>query len=163
MDALNRIVKVPAWAYDFCYYYLAVAAIVVVLTLHSLWKLFMLPNIVKRFVPTTTMGFSLILSGAVAVLLTMMQFWICRSALSPTVAAAAAPAVRMTKEGFASKCSSDADCQAINGPQGGLCTCGARGLCAGCTMRNNVEPSWSDEYAQPLAAHQPPGYWSMNQ
>lgn len=151
MDALNRIIQVPAWAYDFCYYYLAVAAIVVIFTLYSLWKLFMLPNIVKRFVPTATMGFSLILSGAVTVLLTMMQFWICRSALIPA-----------SKEGFASKCSSDTDCQAINGPQGGLCTCGARGVCAGCTMRNNVEPSWSDEYSQPLAAPQPPGYWSMN-
>jgi hypothetical protein len=154
MDALNRIVQVPAWAYDFCYYYLAVAAIVVVFTLYSLWKLFMLPNIVKRFVPTATMGFSLILSGAVTVLLTMMQFWICRSSL-------AGPSVR--KEGFASKCSSDADCKGINGAQGPPCTCGARGLCGGCTMRNNVEPSWSDEYAQPLAAPQPPGYWSMNQ
>lgn len=152
MDALNRIVKVPSWAYDFCYYYLAVAAIVVIMSLYSLFKLFMLPNIVKRFVPTTTMALSLILSGAVTTVLVMMQFWICRSALVPAAG----------KENFASKCASDADCQAINGSQGGTCTCGARGLCAGCTMRNNVEPSWSDSYSQPLAAPQPPGYWGMN-
>jgi hypothetical protein len=123
----------------------------------------MLPNIVKRFVPTATMGFSLILSGAVTVLLTMMQFWICRSSLAGTAPGRKEGFASGRKEGFASKCSSDADCQAINGPQGGTCTCGARGLCAGCTMRNNVEPSWSDAYAQPLAAPQPPGYWSMNQ
>jgi hypothetical protein len=152
MDALNRIVKVPSWAYDFCYYYLAVAAIVVIMSLYSLFKLFMLPNIVKRFVPTTTMALSLILSGVVTTVLVMMQFWICRSSLAPAAG----------KENFASKCASDADCKAINGSQDGTCTCGARGLCAGCTMRNNVEPSWSDSYSQPLAAPQPPGYWGMN-
>ena len=29
MDAFNKIVQIPSWAYDFCYYYLAVAVLVV--------------------------------------------------------------------------------------------------------------------------------------
>ena len=77
------VVKVPAWAYDFCYYYLAVAAVVVVYSLFTLGRLVMLPSLVKKAVPVTAVAVSLILSGAVTVLLTMMQFLVCRSELAP--------------------------------------------------------------------------------
>lgn len=158
MDAFNKIVAIPTWAYDFCYYYLAVAALVVIYSLYALYKLLVLPGVVKKFVPTTTMALALILSGAVTTLLTMLQFWVCRGALAPT-------AGKRTAEGFAVKCSSNADCNAVNGvPQGSNCTCGARGLCGGCTMRNNMEPqaSFNSNVAYDTV-QQPPGYWSMNQ
>ena len=158
MDAFNKIVAIPTWAYDFCYYYLAVAALVVIYSLYALYKLLVLPGVVKKFVPTTTMAIALILSGAVTTLLTMMQFWICRGALAPV-------AGKRMAEGFAVKCSSDGDCTAVNGvPQGAQCSCGARGLCGGCTMRNNMEPqaSFNSNVAYDTV-QQPPGYWSMNQ
>ncbi len=134
------VVKVPSWAYDFCYYYLAVAAIIAVYSLWALVKLFTLPGIVKRFVPVTTMALALILSGAVSVILTMMQFWVCRSALKPTA------------EKFAVKCSGTADCGAVGGaPQRDTCSCGGRGLCGGCIMQNNMEPSMLPEYGESFA------------
>ncbi len=129
MESLNKIVQVPSWAYDFCYYYLAVAALIAVYSIWALVKLFSLPGMIKKFVPTTTMAIALVLSGAVSVLLSMMQFWVCRSALAP-------------KEKFAVACKSGEDCTAVTGtPQKDTCTCGARGLCGGCTMQNNMEPS----------------------
>jgi hypothetical protein len=155
MDAFNKIVAIPAWAYDFCYYYLAVAVMVVVYSLFALYKLLVLPGVVKKFVPTTTMALALILSGAVTTLLTMLQFWVCRGALAPSRKA----------EGFAVKCSSDSDCKAVNGvPQGPNCSCGARGLCGGCTVRNDMEPqaSFKSNVAYDTV-QQPAGYWSMNQ
>jgi len=141
MDALNMVVPVPAWAYDFCHYYLAVAAVIVVYSLYSMVQLFMLPATVKKMVPVTGVALSLLLSGGFSVLMAMMQFWICRSALAPKM------------EKFAVTCKSVDDCTAVAGPQkpGSLCTCGKRGFCAGCTMDNNVEPSMMPEYDQPLA------------
>jgi hypothetical protein len=141
MDALNMVVQVPAWAYDFCYYYLAVAAVVVVYSLYSLVQLLTLPSLVKKVVPVTAIAISLILSGAVTVLLTMMQFWVCRSALAP----------RMEK--FAVTCKKPEDCTAVAGtqPAGSLCTCGQRGFCAGCVVNNDMEPSMMPEYDMPLA------------
>jgi hypothetical protein len=137
MDTINKIISIPSWAYDFCYYYLAVAVIVVAYSLWALIKLFTLPGIVKKFVPVTMMALALILSGVVTTVLTMMQFWICRSALAP-------PAAKVTikvKEDFAVKCNTDGDCTAVMGtPQGSECSCGARGFCGGCKMRNNMEP-----------------------
>lgn len=143
MDALNMVVQVPSWAYDFCYYYLAVAAVIVVYSLYSLVQLLMLPSLVKKIVPVTSIAIALILSGAVTTILTMMQFWVCRSALAP----------RSAVEKFAVTCKTAADCTAVAGsqPSGSLCTCGQRGFCAGCTMNSNMEPSMLPEYNLPLA------------
>ena len=134
MDALNMVVQVPSWAYDFCYYYLAVAAVVVVYSLYSLVQLFSLPYLVKKIVPVTSIGIALIISSVVTVLLTMMQFWVCRSALRPTT------------EKFAVRCSGTGDCVSVMGtqPADSTCSCGGRGLCGGCVMNNNMKPTGSD-------------------
>jgi hypothetical protein len=176
MDTLNAIVAVPRWAYDFCNYYLIMAAIMVLYGVYALFKLFTLPGMIKKFIPTTTIAIGLILSIALSVVLSMMQFWICRSALAPVVGKEKFQDVKaksgsvmkkegfhanmsnggmlalpsFTREGFAVKCSGDADCQAVMGmPQGSTCSCGSRGLCGGCTMQNNMEPqmSFSSEFA----------------
>lgn len=149
MDAFNKIVQVPSWAYDFCYYYLFVAVFVVIYSIYALYKLLVLPGVVKKFVPMVTMAIALILSTAVTVIVTMLQFWVCRGALAP--------------EHFAVRCANTADCTAVNGtPQGSTCTCGSRGLCGGCTMRNNMEPQASIRSNAALdSVKQPPGYWSM--
>ena len=163
MDALNKLVQVPSWAYDFCYYYLAVAAVIVVYSLYSIVILYSLPSIVQKIVPVTSISIALLLSGAVTVLLTMMQFWICRSALKPqsrvldAVAQAASAMLPSrgsgTQEGFAVQCSSLSDCTAVMGtPQpSGFCECGERGVCGGCTMQNNMVPSMLPAYSEPLA------------
>jgi len=133
------VVNVPSWAYDFCYYYLAVAAAITVLSLYNLVQLVFLPSVVHKVVPTTTIVINLVIATAVTVLLTMMQFWICRSALKPSSG----------KESFAVTCSKDEDCTAVMGTQaaGAPCTCGARGLCGGCVMNNTME---SGKHDQPL-------------
>jgi hypothetical protein len=79
MSGLDMFLNVPSWAYDFCYYYFAVAAIVALYTIYALFELFMMPNAVKRFVPMATMAIALILSGIVSGVLALMQFWVCRS------------------------------------------------------------------------------------
>jgi hypothetical protein len=144
MDALHKLVQVPSWAYDFCYYYLAVAAVVIVYSLYSIVRLYSLPSIVQKIVPVTSISIALLLSGAVTVLLTMMQFWVCRSALAP----------RALLEKFAVTCKDTGDCLAVAGTQSSgssSCTCGSRGLCAGCMMNNHMEPSMMSEYDMPLA------------
>jgi hypothetical protein len=141
-NTVANLAKTPAWAYDFCYYYMAMAAVVVIYSIWALVQLFSIPSIVKRMVPVTSVALAIILSGAVSVVLTMMNFWICRGALKPAT------------EKFAVACNGEADCHAVMGaPQdSSLCTCGARGVCGGCVMRNNMEPSvaYSDEFA-PIA------------
>jgi hypothetical protein len=128
MDAFNTIVKVPSWAYDFCFYYLAAAAVVVVYSLYSVVNLLMLPAAAKRGVPVTSLIIALLLSGLVSSVLVMMQFWICRSALRPA-----------NVEKFAAMCNGDADCVASAGaPQGSMCTCGGRGVCGGCKSQNST-------------------------
>jgi hypothetical protein len=123
MDAFNAVVQVPSWAYDFCYYYLAAAALVVVYSVYSIVTVLMLPASVKKAVPVVSMVTALLLSGIVSSVLVMMQFWICRSALRPV-------------EKFASSCGSAADCAASAGvPQDSTCTCGERGFCGGCKSR----------------------------
>jgi hypothetical protein len=123
---MEAVLDAPAWAYDFCYYYAFVAAIVVVSTVYSLVKLMMLPSLAKKFLPMTSLTLTLILSAVVTVVLTMMQFWICRGALRP-------------KEKFAVRCSGTSECTDVMGlPQNSDCTCGARGFCGGCKMRNEV-------------------------
>ena len=144
MDAL----QVPSWAYDFCYYYAALAAIVVVYAVYTLFELFTLPTTIAKSVPVTGIAISLMLSSLVSVVLVMMQFWICRAALAP-------------KEKFADKCESDADCMAINGTQHcdrSLGNCGARKLCAGYAFNNEMEPSMLPEYSESLAGTMPAGY-----
>jgi hypothetical protein len=141
MDQLNTLLTTPGWAYQFCYYYAFVAAIVVVSSLYSLVQLFMVPAVVRKFLPLTFMSLSLVLSALVAVVLTLMQFWICRGALKPTA------------EKFAVKCKNTNDCTAVMGvPQDSECECGGRGLCGGCRMRNNMEPSMLPEYSESFAS-----------
>jgi hypothetical protein len=154
MDAIKAVIAVPSWAYDFCYYYFAMAVIVALYGVYALFQLFTLPGMVKRFIPTTTIAIGLILSITLSTVLSLMQFWICRSALSPAAARkegfVAKSNGKSGKEHFAVKCSSDADCQAVMGtPQGSTCACGGRGLCGGCVMQNNMEPQpeFSSEFA----------------
>lgn len=142
MDTVAAVIKVPTWAYDFCYYYLAIAAIVLIYSLSSLVQLFRIPGATKAVVPTTMVAGGIILSGALAIIVAMMQFWICRSALKPVT----------TTEKFAVKCAEEADCKAVMGvPQGDICSCGGRGLCGGCVMRNDMEPSMLPEYGETFA------------
>lgn len=160
MDAIKAVITVPRWAYDFCNYYLIMAVIMALYGVYALFKLFTLPGMIKKFIPTTTIAIGLILSIGLSVVLSMMQFWICKSALGPVVGAekfANANGVKSgshlsgsKKEGFAVKCAGDADCQAVMGtPQGSTCSCGGRGLCGGCIMKNNMEPQpeFSAEFA----------------
>ncbi len=143
---MKAVISVPSWAYDFCYYYLAVAVIIALYGVYGLVQLFMMPGMIKKFVPMVTIAIGMILSIGLSVVLALMQFWVCRSALSPSAAAAAGK----KKEGFAVKCSGDADCHAVMGtPQGPTCSCGGRGLCGGCVMNNNMEPQaeFSAEFA----------------
>ncbi len=130
MDTLNAVIQVPSWAYDFCYYYFAVAVIIALYAIYTLVQLFLMPGAYKRVVPFISTVLALSLSSVVSIVLALMQFWVCRSALKPSKA-----------EGFEIKCSSDADCAAVTGtPQGPGCSCGGRGLCGGCVMQNNMEP-----------------------
>ena len=144
MDAL----QVPSWAYDFCYYYAALAAIVVVYAVYTLFELFTLPATIAKSVPVTGIAISLILSSLVSVVLVMMQFWICRAALAP-------------KEKFADKCDTDADCLDINGTQHcdrSMGNCGARKLCGGYYFNGDMKPSMLPEYSESLAGTMPAGY-----
>jgi len=126
---MESVLDTPSWAYDFCYYYAFVAAIVVVTSVYSLVKLFMLPALAKKFLPITSIMISLILSAIVSVVLTMMQFWICRGALKTKVI-----------DKFAANCQSGEDCTAIMGtPQRDYAECGARKKCGGYMMQNNME------------------------
>lgn len=142
MDALNMVVTVPSWAYDFCYYYLAVAAVVTIFSLYTIVTLLTLPSIVHKVLPTGTVVFNILIATTVSVLLTMMQFWICRSALKPAAG----------KESFAVACKTDGDCTAVQGtqPAGQPCTCGARGFCGGCQMNNNMQPTAPNFDLQPM-------------
>ena len=134
MEVLNAVIQVPAWAYDFCYYYFAVAAIVAIYSIYSMIQLFLVPNAYKRFIPFLSTVLALGLSSVVSIVLALMQFWVCRSALKPAAAAA-------KKEAFAVACKSGEDCTAVAGtPQPSTCSCGGRGVCGGCVMQNNMEP-----------------------
>jgi hypothetical protein len=136
MDVLNSIIAVPSWAYDFCYYYMAVAAIMLVFTVYSIVQLIFLPAAIQKILPTASIVLNLGIYAAITIVLSMMQFWICRSALKPAA----------LKEAFAVACANDADCTAVNGTQGprSLCSCGGRGTCGGCTMNNNMQPQATD-------------------
>lgn len=136
MDALNAIIRVPSWAYDFCYYYFAIAVIVALYAIYAMIQLVLMPGAYKRVIPFISTILALGLSSVVSIVLALMQFWVCRSALKPAASADGA-----TKESFAVACKSGQDCTAVMGqPQGSLCECGGRGYCGGCMMQNNMEP-----------------------
>ena len=126
--SLDAFIKVPSWAYDFCYYHFFLALIIVVSSLWSLVSLFFLPASVKKQTPYVwiSVALTIILSGIVTVVLTMMQFWVCRSALAP------GRVQRDTKELFATMCKENKDCQAVSSDTDAGCTCGGRGVCGGC-------------------------------
>ena len=131
MDTLNAIIRVPSWAYDFCYYYFAVAVIVALYGIYAIVQLVLMPGAYKRVFPFVSTILALGLSTLVSVVLALMQFWVCRSALKPAAG----------KESFEVPCKTGSDCTAVAGtPQGSTCSCGGRGVCGGCVMQNNMEP-----------------------
>ena len=83
MDSIKKLIEKPAWAYDFCYYFLAAAAVIAIYGVYTMIRLFTLPTIVQKFVPTTMIALSITFSVILSVILAMMQFWICRTALVP--------------------------------------------------------------------------------
>ena len=161
--ATHAVLQVPFWAYDLCYYYLALAVVVMVATVGGILSVIMAPGAMKSLLPTMGLVAWFVFTGLVSSVLAMMQFWICRSALKPQsrvldAVAQAASAMRPsrgsgTQEGFAVQCSSLSDCTAVMGtPQpSGFCECGERGVCGGCTMQNNMVPSMLPAYSEPLA------------
>lgn len=78
---MEAVTTPPSWAYDFCYYFLGAAAVITVASIYSLVLLWSMPS--KKGVPIVWVSANIILSAVVAVVLTMMQFWVCRSALAP--------------------------------------------------------------------------------
>lgn len=145
---MESIIRVPAWAYDFCYYNLAMAALVVVATLYSVVLLLLAPGLsfMKKFFPILT----LLSSGLVTVVLTMMNFWVCRSALAPNKNKEtfrdrpSAPGGRFGSETFAVMCANDKDCQAASTDTSKSCTCGGRGVCGGCMYAKTQGASGGD-------------------
>ena len=138
MDALQKLLAVPSWAVEFCPVYLIAAAIVVVINLSTLVSLaFMSATTLRILTISTNMSvtglvITLILNTVVVGFMGSLQYWVCKSALSP-------------KEAFAVKCSSTKNCTDVAGlPQGSACTCGARGVCGSCIFQNNMEPSLFD-------------------
>jgi hypothetical protein len=135
MDALQKLLAVPSWAVEFCPVYLIAAAVVVVINLSALVSLAFMSSASLRLLAATTKmsiaGFAvtLILNTVVVGFMGSLQYWVCKSALSP-------------KEAFAVKCKTTKDCTDVAGlPQGSACTCGARGVCGSCIMQNNMEPN----------------------
>ena len=113
---METVIQVPAWAYDFCYYYLFFAIIIAVSSLWSIAHLIMLPSTIKKSLSVPWLIVTMLMSGIVTIVLTMMQFWVCRSALEPR-----------KKEAFASMCGNDMECKQSN------CNCGGRGRCGNCS------------------------------
>lgn len=137
---MEAILNVPSWAPTVCYVYAVAAAIVVIQGIWILFQVFTTPSVVHKFIPMISLAIYVILSTLVVGVMTMMQFWICRSALVP-------------KEKFATKCETVADCTAVAGvPQRDTCTCGGRGFCGGCMMQNNMEPSMLPEFGGQFSA-----------
>ena len=134
MDTLQKLLAVPSWAVDFCPIYLIVAAVAVLANITVLVSLlFMGPA--ARAVLASSMKMSLIgvvvaliLNSVVIGFMGSLQFWVCKSALSP-------------HEAFSVKCKTTKDCTDVAGlPQGTACTCGARGVCGSCIFQNNMQP-----------------------
>ena len=134
MDTLEKLLAVPSWAVEFCPIYLIVAAVAVLGNLSILASLlFIGPTGRAALAAAMKMSLlgvvvALILNSVVIGFMGSLQFWVCKSALSP-------------KEAFSVKCKTTEDCTAVAGlPQGTACTCGARGLCGSCIQQNNMEP-----------------------
>ena len=137
METIDKMLATPSWAYDACYVFPAIAAIMILAGLVKLGSLFFLPAATKKMMPFLLVVIIAILDILVIAFFGIMYFSICRGALKPT------------KEKFAVACKSTDDCTAVNGtPQGGECQCGARGVCGGCIMQNNMEPqqSFNDQF-----------------
>ena len=152
---MDYVVSVPSWAFDFCYYYLALSALVLVSTVYIVFKLLLLSPSERKHLPlpVTYLVLFNLMNGVVTVVLGMMQFWICRSALAPT------QNQNQKQEGFLNKiraqhkkdtfvdCATTEDCQKAVGNKSPSCTCGARGLCAGCNYTPSIDgsgdyPAW---------------------
>lgn len=138
MDALQSLLAVPSWAVNFCPVYLIAAAIVVVanfsvfLAILFLGPAFRAALSASLKMTATAILITLGLNTVVIVFMALLQFWVCKSALTSN----------QVKEAFAVKCKSLQDCTAVAGvPQGTACTCGERGVCGGCTFQNNMEPN----------------------
>ena len=125
MDTLLALAKPPTWAADLCWYYFAVAALVAVYGLWAVVRLFTLPSTVQKNVPVWLLAVGILLSSGVAVVLTLLQFWICRGALAPAA----------TKERFAVALG------AMGQPQGEGCEDASGGQRGRCVMQNNVDDS----------------------
>jgi len=138
MDTLQKLLAVPSWAVDFCPLYLIFAAVAVVANVGILASLFFMGRAdrtaIAASVQMTVLGLviALILNSVVIGFMGSLQFWVCKSALTPTPKQA---------EAFSVKCKTTQDCTAVAGlPQGTACTCGARGVCGSCIFQNNMEP-----------------------
>lgn len=150
MESINTMIQIPSWAYDFCYYYFAVAVLIALFSIYAIVQLFLMPNSYRRVIPFISTVIAMTLSSIVSVVLALMQFWVCRAALAPAKQVVQKPnsnsnqgmGSRMMNEPFADACKTTGDCTAIGGsPQpSGMCVCGGRGVCGGCTMQNNMEP-----------------------
>lgn len=173
---MDAVVSVPSWAYDFCYYYLALAVVSGVFTVTIVVSLLMLPASARKSLPSPlwVMVGAMMLNGLVTVVLTMMQFWICRSALSPSKKEGFLSPITTestsglapnhgkkhhtkqlnVKEPFAVACTTTGDCQAATSDTTSGCTCGARGFCAGCIERNTQGstggdyPGWGADFGE---------------
>lgn len=119
---MDAVTTPPSWAYDFCYYFLGAAAVITVASIYSLVLLWSMPS--KKGVPIVWVSVNIVASAVVAVVLTMMQFWVCRSALAPK-----------TVERFFA---------------GAECSCGGAGTCPVClALKKPVAgdlPGWSEEF-----------------
>jgi len=152
MDILSSLVNTPSWAKDLCWYYFAVAVLVAVYGVWVIVNLVLLPSSVQKNIPVISMVIGTIFSVGVTVVLTLLQFWICRGALGSGSGSGSGS----MKEKFAVQCNSKDDCTAVTGqPQGATCDClkrGSEGHCGGCTMQNNMQPqsSFSAQF-DPLA------------
>lgn len=135
MDTLEKLLAVPSWAVEFCPIYLIVAAVAVLGNLTVLASLLFIGPVGRAALaaamkmPLVSVIIVLLLNSVVVGFMGSLQFWVCKSALSP-------------KEAFSVKCKTTEDCTAVAGlPQGTACTCGARGFCGSCIQQNNMEPS----------------------
>lgn len=156
MESINTMIQIPSWAYDFCYYYFAVAVLIALFSIYAIVQLFLMPNSYRRVIPFVSTVIAMSLSSIISVVLALMQFWVCRAALKPTSVPAKIAVQSQQQnmgmgmgmgmgrmnEPFADACKTPGDCTAISGtPQtSGMCVCGGRGVCGGCTMQNNMEP-----------------------
>jgi hypothetical protein len=85
MNTVQSLLHPPSWAYDLCYYYLAGAVLIVVANVVLLVQILTAPSAFKKVIPLVGIVISVVLSTGIAVLMALMEFWVCRSALRPSV------------------------------------------------------------------------------